>query len=689
MVGIKLFRIELMRFYKLYLILTVCTVLFLGNTTICNAELYDWTEWSAWQDSSVSENDDRQVETRKVVESYAVESWVYTDYSSNSKRGYWPHSTANALRAHYTETWPKEWIDNARWVIAANTYYDSPDNDNCDGMVHDQTAYVCVHGQGHDYVPFFIVGTNYKTQYRYREKVYLESDIEEASIDSKTDAGTLTISDNGRPLDENIRVILNNRVLTKDVDYTVSYDASIETGPVNVIITGSGDYTGSVTVKCTKVPKRTVVRTITAENNQIIVYWDESDDADGFEIEYSLNSDFSSSVSKDCKKGSTTASLSGIKQSGTYYVRVRTYRTRSKVRYYSAWSNTNTVYLVIQNNNFDLSKAYINPIPDKKYTGKAITPVPTIMNGTYELAKDVDYTVEYRNNKKVGTATVIMTGKGDYYGTAETTFKIIPKGTSIKKATKKTKAITIKWKKNADCSGYQIRYSTKENYSNAKTIIVNRNKTKYTIKGLKSVTKYYIQIRCYNLIKQSRCYSSWSKVKKIKTALSKRQKAMRAYYKLMEKGEDKYGYDGFAIFDFNKDGVPELIKYGGGQIDYTTIYSYKKGKIHKVHWCSGLYVYSNGIIRTTFSSGMGYWLDTYHRMTKKLKLKYVYRYAERLDEAYPGSYYQGKYAYDKSRSKKVSKKTVKKNIRKVLKGAKIKKLKYHDNTSYNRERYLK
>ena len=130
----------------------------------------EWGEWSSWQDEAVSGSSDRQVETRDVIDSYTMETWVYSDSSSKSWRGYWPHSTGNTLRNHAVETWPKEWVDSARWVIAANTYYDSPDNDNCDGMVHDATAYVCVHGQGHDYVPFFIVGTNYKKQYRYRDK---------------------------------------------------------------------------------------------------------------------------------------------------------------------------------------------------------------------------------------------------------------------------------------------------------------------------------------------------------------------------------------------------------------------------------------------------------------------------------------------------------------------------------------
>lgn len=43
-----------------------------------------------------------------------------------------------------------------------------------------------------------------------------------------------------------------------------------------------------------------------------------------------------------------------------------------------------------------------------------------------ELTKDVDYTVSYSNNRNVGTAKMIITGKGRYTGSVTKTFKIVP-----------------------------------------------------------------------------------------------------------------------------------------------------------------------------------------------------------------------------------------------------------------------
>ena len=71
----------------------------------------------------------------------------------------------------------------------------------------------------------------------------------------------------------------------------------------------------------------------------------------------------------------------------------------------------------------DISEAEVT-VEDQVYAGSAVEPAVTVtLNGT-ELQKDRDYTVEYQNNTAPGTATVIITGIGDYTGTATQTFAI-------------------------------------------------------------------------------------------------------------------------------------------------------------------------------------------------------------------------------------------------------------------------
>lgn len=59
-----------------------------------------------------------------------------------------------------------------------------------------------------------------------------------------------------------------------------------------------------------------------------------------------------------------------------------------------------------------------------KYTGKALRPSVTVTYNGAKLIKGTDYTVSYKNNIKIGKATVTVTGKGNYKGTAKATFSI-------------------------------------------------------------------------------------------------------------------------------------------------------------------------------------------------------------------------------------------------------------------------
>lgn len=72
-----------------------------------------------------------------------------------------------------------------------------------------------------------------------------------------------------------------------------------------------------------------------------------------------------------------------------------------------------------------IEASWIVDIPTHTYTGKAIEPGITLKNGAVTLDGSTDYTVEYSNNINVGTATVKVTGKGNYSGTVEKNFTII------------------------------------------------------------------------------------------------------------------------------------------------------------------------------------------------------------------------------------------------------------------------
>ena len=65
------------------------------------------------------------------------------------------------------------------------------------------------------------------------------------------------------------------------------------------------------------------------------------------------------------------------------------------------------------------------------YTGAAQTPAVTVKDGTKTLTSTTDYTVAYSNNIDAGTATVTVTGNGNYSGTAAGTYTIARRAVTI------------------------------------------------------------------------------------------------------------------------------------------------------------------------------------------------------------------------------------------------------------------
>ena len=56
--------------------------------------------------------------------------------------------------------------------------------------------------------------------------------------------------------------------------------------------------------------------------------------------------------------------------------------------------------------------------------GVAVTPIPAITYNGKTLSNNTDYTLSYSNNNRVGTATVTITGKGNFTGTTSKDFTI-------------------------------------------------------------------------------------------------------------------------------------------------------------------------------------------------------------------------------------------------------------------------
>ena len=93
------------------------------------------------------------------------------------------------------------------------------------------------------------------------------------------------------------------------------------------------------------------------------------------------------------------------------------------------------------------------------------------------------------------------------------------KSASIKKVKAAKKAISVIWKKVGGVKGYQVQVATDKKFKkNKKTVTIKKQKTtKTTVKKLKAKKKYCVRVRTYKTVNGKKVYSSWSKVKSVKT----------------------------------------------------------------------------------------------------------------------------------------------------------------------------
>ena len=164
-------------------------------------------------------------------------------------------------------------------------------------------------------------------------------------------------------------------------------------------------------------------------------------------------------------------------------------------------------------------KITLDSIPDKAYTGKTIKPKPVVKFAGKKLKAGVDYTVSYANNKNIGRATVTITGKGNFKGKRKIAFNILPNKTAISKLTSPAAGqIAVTWKKGSGITGYQVAYSLKKDFSDqAKKTVKGAGKTSLTFNGLSSRKTYYVRVRTYKVVGDKKYFSTWSKIKYIKT----------------------------------------------------------------------------------------------------------------------------------------------------------------------------
>ena len=312
-----------------------------------------------------------------------------------------------------------------------------------------------------------------------------------------------------------VTVKIGGKALKNGSDYTVSYLNNTKVGTATVRITGKGDYTGTITRNFTINPAKQQIQKLETRYKGLYIDWAQKGSATGYDVEYSVNANMNGAASRHLTANKPdTLTISGLTGDKTYYVRVRSYTNRNGKVYYGAWSDVKS----IKTANNDITKVTVSGISTKAFTGKAITQNVTVKVGNTVLKNGTDYTVSYSNNKKVGNATVKITGKGKYGGVITKTFKINPAKQEIQKLTAKSKAFFIDWAQKGSATGYEIQYATNSKFTGAKKVTITNNKTdKTTVSKLSANKKYYVRVRSYTTVKGTKYYGAWSASKSVTT----------------------------------------------------------------------------------------------------------------------------------------------------------------------------
>jgi gliding motility-associated-like protein len=196
--------------------------------------------------------------------------------------------------------------------------------------------------------------------------------------------------------------------LVEGIDYELEYSENKNAGTATITITGIDNYSGSTTVTF-NITKASL--TITAEDKTKV--FGASDPTLTVKYETFVNNETASVLS-----GTLSISREAGESVNTYDITA------------SGLTSDNYEITFVKGEFSITAKAISNEditveaIEDLVYNGQNQMPKPVVKDGTVTLLEGTDYELEYSENKDAGTATITITGIGNYSGSTTVTFKI-------------------------------------------------------------------------------------------------------------------------------------------------------------------------------------------------------------------------------------------------------------------------
>ena len=277
-------------------------------------------------------------------------------------------------------------------------------------------------------------------------------------------------------------VTLDGKTLKSGTDFTTSYSNNVNVGTAIITVTGKGDYTDTTqttfaittSIQSVNVPSPAKLtfngsyQTAIASNSIYTVkngggvnagsyrstltlkdktryQWASTGKSDDVDVTWSISAASISSA----KASAACQTFSGQALSPSVTVKLDDRTLTNGTDYTATYSNNVNAgtakvtvtgkgnYTGTASGSFTISPASISEAAisaaNQTFSGQELTPDITVELNGRTLTSGTDFTTSYSNNVKVGTANITVTGKGDYTGSAASTFKITRGQATVKK----------------------------------------------------------------------------------------------------------------------------------------------------------------------------------------------------------------------------------------------------------------
>lgn len=357
-------------------------------------------------------------------------------------------------------------------------------------------------------------GTATATIYPVAGSMYTGSQSVTFEISRELTADTVTVmmidtsfSYTGSAITPEVGVIYGeDQRLTEGVDYTITYENNVNVGVATVMVTGTGVFTGTVSVNFTII-KRSIIRCDFNNVSERLYNGNATDQSpvvmDGNYV-LTLGQDYTVTYVNNTQPGIATMTISGIgNYAGTKTIRyLINVKDMTQIKAQSTSSSVKLSWTKV-----DGAGGYAIYTADNKLIAK--TTATSYQHKKLKAVKTYTYKVR----------PYVVSDGATYYGKFSNTISIMTKPSKPSvKLTAGTGQVKVKWKKISGVSGYVIYRSTKKSsgYKKIKTI-KKASTTSYTNKKLSRKKKYYYKVRAYKVVNGKRVYGSYSSVKSIKT----------------------------------------------------------------------------------------------------------------------------------------------------------------------------